>query len=552
MSNLYADAIVDAAKLKELAFKNAQSAVIESITPKLKQMIDEQLLREDGEDVVKPRSDDDDDILLDLAADTASAEPSSGLDEPAGVTLPDEEGKVTLDLDDFVVSAPAPDGPDAQGPGTESSDDLFMSTESAQLLAALLGEEVAADDADNLQERIDGIVNDIKALGGAAKLSSTQIAENLRVVRHTYFRVRESVGLSDGTKTRLEEKLERLHETLKRAEKMTKSPRRIVENDIEITISGLPDSVEAEEVTASVAAADSDSDDEQGGLEDLEGNDDMADEVYEMDDMKEADELDELDEGDLEITVSGLPDDVEADEVSVDVAPADDMGDDLGADDMGGGDDLELSDDDVVEIPEAVLRQEIARIRKARQARLNEDGPGGAPGPSEFDDFGDASKEAELFTDYDDGDLNKNEARRRLNGRQSRMVERRMRRLATENKRLTRELSEANLFNAKMVYANKLLQRAGLSAKQKAHIVETLDRAQSVSQLKTVYRSIVESLARRSSKTMNESTAQRRVLGSSSKATSSSAPKREVLQEGNETVARWEVLAGMKNLKETV
>lgn len=550
MSSLYADAIIDAAKLKELALKNAEAAVIESITPKLKKMIDEQLLRED-DDVVKPRSDDDDDILLDLASDPEASDDSVGLDEPAGVTLPDEEGKVTLDLDDFVVDAPS--GDDAggtDGHGGDDSGDLFMSTESAQLLAALLGEDSVTDDDDTLRERIDGIVKDIKAAGGTSKLSQQQIAENLRAVRHTYFRVRESVGLSDDTKSRLEEKLERLHETLRRTEeKMTKT-RQIHENDLEITISGLPDSVEADEVDVSVEAADdddSDSDDEQGGLGDLEGNDDMADEVYEMDDMKEADELDE---GDLEITVSGLPDDVEADSVSVDVAPADDDMGDLDAD--AGGDDMELSDDDVVEIPEAVLRNEIARIRRAR---LNEeDGPGGAPGPAEFDDFGDASKEAELFTDYDDSDLNKNEARRRLARRSSSMMERRVRRLAAENKRLTKELSEANLFNSKMVYANRLLQREGMSPKLKARIVETLDRARSIGQLKTAYRGIVESLARRqgAKNGLNESARPRRVLGSASKPTTSGSPKRAVLQEANETVARWEVLAGMKNTKETV
>ena len=45
-SNLYKQAIADAKKLREIAEQNAKNAIIESITPKIRELIESQIMEE--------------------------------------------------------------------------------------------------------------------------------------------------------------------------------------------------------------------------------------------------------------------------------------------------------------------------------------------------------------------------------------------------------------------------------------------------------------------------------------------------------------------------
>ena len=47
--NIYEEAIAEAKLLQEVAEQNAKNAIIESITPKLREMIDKQILGEDSD-----------------------------------------------------------------------------------------------------------------------------------------------------------------------------------------------------------------------------------------------------------------------------------------------------------------------------------------------------------------------------------------------------------------------------------------------------------------------------------------------------------------------
>ena len=92
---IYEQALADLEQLKQVAESNAKNAIIDAIAPKIKKLVEKQLLDvDDSED----DEDDEDDILLDLVDDTLDpAEDSSGIE-----IAPD--GKVTLDLGDFLVS----------------------------------------------------------------------------------------------------------------------------------------------------------------------------------------------------------------------------------------------------------------------------------------------------------------------------------------------------------------------------------------------------------------------------------------------------------------
>lgn len=112
-----------------------------------------------------------------------------------------------------------------------------------------------------------------------------------------------------------------------------------------------------------------------------------------------------------------------------------------------------------------------------------------------------------------------------------------------ENASLRKKLAETNLFNAKLLYTNKLLQNEQLTARQKAQVIKQLDSAKTAREAKLVFEGIVGALAGgSSSRTVNEG-ADRKVLGSGSRATRP-ASTTQSLNEGYEA-ERWAQLAGI-------
>ena len=96
-----------------------------------------------------------------------------------------------------------------------------------------------------------------------------------------------------------------------------------------------------------------------------------------------------------------------------------------------------------------------------------------------------------------------------------------------------------NLFNAKLLYANKLMQNKNLTTKQQRAIVEALDNAKTLREAKLLYKSLSESLTRRArGKKLNEGSL--RTLGSSSRSTRSAQRRSNGVE-----ADRWAVLAGL-------
>jgi hypothetical protein len=96
-----------------------------------------------------------------------------------------------------------------------------------------------------------------------------------------------------------------------------------------------------------------------------------------------------------------------------------------------------------------------------------------------------------------------------------------------------------NLFNAKLLYANKLMQNKNLTMKQQKAIVEALDNAKTLREAKLLFKSLSESLTRRSKGSkLNEGSL--RTIGSSSRSTRSAQPTSSGVE-----VDRWAVLAGL-------
>ena len=101
------------------------------------------------------------------------------------------------------------------------------------------------------------------------------------------------------------------------------------------------------------------------------------------------------------------------------------------------------------------------------------------------------------------------------------------------------KLNEVNLLNAKLLFSNKLFRNYELNESQKMKVIENFDRANTLREVKLVYSTICESLTtKKAKKQIKESYA--------SKPTRSTAPKKEILSEGNALAARWKKLANLK------
>jgi hypothetical protein len=307
----------------------------------------------------------------------------------------------------------------------------------------------------------------------------------------------------------------------------------------------------------------------------------------------------------LVMKVTGLPDDVELDKLNIDLIS--DEGDDMagaegGAPELAAGptpeeapmesfdmdendvfeaeetdgedlDEVELSEldeDDVVEISETMLKKELARLRGSSLNEMDSD---------VLDDFGGGSDEGEPFLDGEVSTADKDnmvkqsgkpgttdkvktppkgrvaEAKAAIAARKAGKVTESAKNAdfkqlaesrAAQIESLRKQLTETNLLSAKLLQANKLLQLEGLTAEQKAQVIDRLDEAGNLREVKLVYETLVRAFVGKK-KTVSESTAPRAVIaGSSSRTmTRSSAAPTTTSGDSYET-ARWAELAGIK------
>ena len=106
-------------------------------------------------------------------------------------------------------------------------------------------------------------------------------------------------------------------------------------------------------------------------------------------------------------------------------------------------------------------------------------------------------------------------------------------------KALKTELNEMNLFNAKMLYVNKIFKAKNLNESQKTKVINAFDRATSVKEVENTYKTLLESVSVETKKSsLKES------VGFASKPIGN-APARPIV-EADAFVTRWQTLAGIK------
>jgi len=252
----------------------------------------------------------------------------------------------------------------------------------------------------------------------------------------------------------------------------------------------------------------------------------------------------------------------EEEEVDVDVEEEDEEGGEFEEEELEL--DLGEADDAVYEIDEGALRRALRALREEAA--------------DEADQFGGGEAEGDVIVDLDEEDLlhalndelgdpgiptptvesrrrrarrkarhgKVNESRRTRRSRQalkearqSRVLKSQLRRATGAVNQLKGQLTEMNLFNAKLLYANKLMQNKRLNTRQQRTIVEALDSATTLREAKLLYKSLSAGISK--GKTIVESGS--RVRGSSSKSTTRSSTRS--LNEGAGQTDRWATLAGI-------
>lgn len=515
---LYEEALADVRKVKEIAEANAKRELEAIVTPRIRELIERELLNEVDEDELT--GDDEDEEGRKVMTDVT----------PRSTTVEAEESdSSTSNLDALSMSS-----------GDHVNDDASAKESSTKQTAHVSEIKNSVD----LDKEISAITEEMNKRIPLLKnsVASRSIALMISRVENMYEYVQAKV--SDQDKDRYETVLESLYQKLNKLQEQDMSKKNINETDLTLKLTNvaLTDDADLEDIGVELITGE---EDEEG---DLGAGDDVGDAG---EDVAAGEEGGDVDLGDL-----GLGDDEEEEEPALESK--------------------KLSDDTIVEIDERMLKRELARMSKIQEdnmpANILDDFGDGT-------DEGEPFLDGEVTTEDDDTDVkmelqnrrkrdekgaaaadshstvgeNKKQARRRA--MLEAMRQRREARVAeskktspnqnsealTEVKKVRAQLAEVSLINAKLLYTNKLLQLESLTARQKAQIIERLDEAKSLREAKLIYNGLVKVLVGASRDRVSEGKERGRVLGSSSRAT---APSASSLNEGFET-SRWAELAGI-------
>lgn len=252
---------------------------------------------------------------------------------------------------------------------------------------------------------------------------------------------------------------------------------------------------------------DTEEDDEDAEEDDKaeEAGEDLTKGIEGAEDMESPDEQEVVD-----ITVGELKDIIRDVFMTLQGGAADtaalDAGTDLAADlgtDLGGE---EGEEEDEISLDEILAELEAEEEGKVEEGAAAGEIPGGKVDPKAADTY---KVEAEL-----------NEAVKTI-------------------KALKGELNEINLFNAKLMYVNKIFKAKNLNESQKTRVINAFDRATSVKEVENTYKTLQESISVETKKSsLKES------VGFASKPLGN-APARPIV-EADAFVTRWQQLAGIK------
>ena len=447
MSKLFEEAIAEAKQLRELAEQNAKNAIVEAVTPRIREFIEEQLLAEESGEMYESEDEDDspdegDSVLEDVVNEIMAEMAHEDLDE--------------AEADDKLLTDEEKDVEDAY----ELDEDAMT------VLSKMLNER---SDLTPEEQKLKSIVLSMHTL--RSKLPGMNEAQR-KEVKTIIKKVKNQILTNEGNMTK-----DNMHEVdLSVTEMNTKD---IAEdNTVEEALNELRLMLDL-------------------GEPDEDGEFDMANILVTDADAEEAPEDEEAPEGEE------MSDDEELDfELEDEEAPPE------------GEEAPEAPEDDEVmlEINEESL---VAALREMKSARTTE----------RTRNTNKTNESAQIAT---------------LNGQVAEY--------AKVINSLREQLTEMNLFNAKLLYVNKLVQDKNVTSEQRRGIVESLDGAKTLREVKLLYKGLTKSLktAKTSSKKSQISeAAARRSIGSSSRPAGTKSTQKTLNESTDSTPNRWATLAGL-------
>ena len=565
MSSLYKDAIADARRLREAAEQNAKNKIIDAVTPKLRRLIENQIL--EGDEFV------DVDSELDGLMDTSDS----------------------MDMMDDEESYEAPEAE----PMTQTPEPVDVSSDGLASIEVVPDEEEDSEEAsieDESQNKsvhvnitVEGRRNHLlrhRAIRLVKALSEAKTVRQRNKIRKELKVLREALIITENRQNK------RLANNLSVILKESNTMRRrrnswLFEGkdgeageEMEFEDAGFDDEdVDVDAIRSAVedlaAAVGMEASEGEGEDDDM----DMEDEDLDMEDDSEDDEDLDLDEYDEMMD----EEDEMADETYESMNEADEQDED------------ECSEDDeVVEVNEAMLRRalgarrrrttrrpssrlaESRRRRMAARRRRRRLAEGEAKAKASY--FGGGKLGKEMFVDVDENTLlnalaeelgnqgnstaaqgNATKMAGHFGGgsvkaskalKEARLAKRKAVIAERKARSAKAELKESNLFNAKLLYVTKLMQQHDLNNKQQRAIIEAMDNAKTQREAKLLFTSLNESLNKRTAQRLAEAkksnasrlTENRSRTGSSSRSLQSGqAPRNNGVE-----LDRWAVLAGIK------
>jgi len=442
--SLFEEAIADAKQLREVAEQNAKKAIVEAVTPRIKEFIEQQLTNESN----------------DFAADDDFIFSSLNEESDEDVIIPPSKAKHVMEDDDVVEL-----------------------NESA--LTALI--DLVANRNNGKESEMDALKEAFEMLSSNEKQALLNLAKNPE--SHTSGAVKtEAVSNAQN----------KMSKETSGVNKMNKNTAEMFELDL--------DDLNEDKITIDF------------------GKDITLD-------------------AENPYTVIVGPSDEEEEDVTLEEPPAEEevITPEPGAEEEGEAAPDEAADEGMVfEIDENLLRDAIASLREAKKATKetkmkNMPGPKAAAkafGGGDLKDMDEVvlNKFAKLKESYE------NEVRK------NRALQQQLNEYRNGIETLREQLSELNLFNAKLLYVNKLTSDREITSSQRRAVVEALDGAKNLREAKLLYKSMSESLDRRNPAQINES-AHRLSPGNASRPITSGGATN--LNEGT-ALDRWATLAGLR------
>jgi hypothetical protein len=569
---LYQEAINEANDLVRMAEERAKDKLIESVMPRIRELLEKKILEgedvdEDVEDLLLSTDDDTDDEDVDTGEDFEELEPQapapeqapmltssppvsppvSSVDSSLDITIPKSVGKVTLSVTETKSNG-------------EKDKSIQLDESNIQDLIKLIdGRGTLVERARSIQLELKMLRRELDTLSDRRKQlrAGDQIVEEFNAV------LRKSIGLKQEIKdavpgplaesaklefTKIEKEIKEMSTKTLLRSLLSEGPRGKINEETEEMEMKEADA-EGEEAPAVEPA-------EEGGDEDVDVDavksalDTLAAAIgmKVVDEEGGADEdMGDLDMGDEEGEEKEEGMTYEFDEMSMSEGDGEEEGD------MSESEEEELDEGDVFEIDESMLRTELKRLRSLREAAnaataMASHFGGGKAGKDAFESpaklnanesgkgKGRGRPKVEKVEEAEEEKDSEKVEESRLN----RELAARLDEAAKAITALNRQLAEQKLFNAKLLYVNKLMQSSSLTDKQFRSIVEALDSAKNLREAHLLYTSLSESLVK-TGRSISEGV---RTAGGSSRpvGTKSSGT---TLNEGA-IVDRWAILAGIK------